>query len=708
MIDVQKLDLSFGDRQLLDGISFQLGDTEKICLAGPNGCGKTTLLRILCGEMRPDAGTIIRSKTVKIGYLRQHLGDDKGLTVYQTALEAYEEALRSHDELEALRDRVGDNHATDAELDRMDRLQDDLIRSGYYVMESETRTVLAGLGFSPERQDTPLSSFSGGWRMRVALAKVLLSQPTCLFLDEPTNHLDLESIMWLEDYIRNYSGSLILISHDRAFVDRTCDRVLEIQGGEMTYYSLPYSKYEEEKTVRYEQIVKEHKKQQDEIEGLERFVERFKAKASKATQAQSKQRQLDKIDRIELPSSVATMRLKFPEAPPTGQWVFETENLSKSFGNHMVFEDGKFAIQAKEKVVLVGPNGAGKTTLLKLILGIEQATKGVITRGANVQTAYFAQYEEPTPAECDMDLVSYVAEAHPRIVTQQIRGVLGSMLFSADDAFKKFGVLSGGERARVRLSRMLLRDCNVLILDEPTNHLDMDSKQLLMQAISDFSGTVLFVSHDRHFVEKVATRVLLVKDGRVADYPGDYAYYLHKLHSDEADAIAAPPKTENKGGERNANRKGKTNKEREKERAAQSASGPVAAAAKAEVPSVTARPHTNGVAPQAAWPSPTLAATASQTAAAAPVDATGQAGWEAKKEAERRKRKAEKRWAEIESEIAALDGKLLAVDTDLCNPDVYADSENAARLGREKQSLEGSIAALYRELESLEAEGYGG
>ncbi|HLP42046.1 MAG TPA: ABC-F family ATP-binding cassette domain-containing protein, partial [Fibrobacteria bacterium] len=636
MIDVQNLSLSFGDRQLLKGISFQLGDSEKICLAGPNGSGKTTLLRILCGEMRPDGGAIVRSRSVKIGYLRQHLGEDHGLTVYQSALQAYEEALRSHDELEALRASLGDRHPTDQELDRMDRLQDDLIRSGYYVMESETRTVLAGLGFSPERQDMPLSAFSGGWRMRVALAKVLLSQPTCLFLDEPTNHLDLESIMWLEDYIKNYSGSLVLISHDRAFVDSTCDRILEIQSGNMAYYSLPYSKYEEEKAVRHDQILREYKKQQDEIESLERFVERFKAKASKATQAQSKQRQLDKIDRIELPTTAATMRLRFPEASPTGQWVFETEGLAKAYGDKTVFRDGKFAIQARDKVVLVGPNGAGKTTLLKLILGLEDPTAGAITRGANVQTAYFAQYEEPTPVECEMDLVAYVAEAHPRIGTQQIRSVLGSMLFSADDAFKKFGVLSGGERARVRLARMLLRDCNVLILDEPTNHLDMDSKNLLMQAIADFGGTVLFVSHDRHFVEKVATRVLLVKDGKVTDYPGDYQYYLHKLHDDEpplhANPAPAPKADKPKGdGQRNQNRAGKTNKER-------------AAAAAAAMGTF---PVTHPSEP-----------------------AGGQAGWEAKKEAERQRRKAQKRWTEIEGEIAVLDSRLHAVDQALCDPEI--------------------------------------
>ncbi len=678
MIDVRKLDLSFGDRYLFKDLSFQLGDKEKICLAGPNGCGKTTLLKVMCGEQQTDGGQIIRSSSVKIGYLRQHLGEDYGATVYESALQAFGEALGKAKELDGLHAILGEREATEAELNRMDFLQDELIRSNYYTAESETRTVLAGLGFSPEEQDKPLSNMSGGWRMRVALAKVLLAQPSCLFLDEPTNHLDLESIVWLESYIRDYPGCMILISHDRAFVDRTCDRILEISNSNLVYYPVPYTRYEEEKALRMEQIIKAHKKQSDEIASLERFVERFKAKASKATQAQSKQKQIDKIERIVIPGGANTIRLKFPEAPPSGQWVFEAEDLGKAYGENRIFSGGKFGIQRGDHLVLVGPNGAGKTTLLKLLQGIEKPSEGKVTVGANVQVGYFAQYEEPTPAEAEMTLVSYLAASLPKIGDQQLRNVLGAMLFSDDDAFKKFGVLSGGERARVRMCRLLLQNCNVLILDEPTNHLDMDSKNLLMQAMHDFNGTVLFVSHDRYFVENIASRVILVKGGKVTDYPGDYHYYLDKLASD--DRYASVEKAADK------------------------------AAARAATKSNTGKPSgltklSDANAPKTAPAKPAASGNlaAVGNAAAAPVAPD----WETKKDAEKQKRKSEKRWAEIESTITDLDQKVATLDAELCLPETYADQVLSTRLARDKQHAEAALAALYLELEKLEADGHG-
>ncbi|MEO6094414.1 MAG: ABC-F family ATP-binding cassette domain-containing protein [Fibrobacteria bacterium] len=694
MIDVRNLTLTFGDRYLFKELSFQLGDREKICLAGPNGSGKTTLLKVLCGEQQTDGGQIIRSSSVKIGYLRQHLGEDGDHTVYTAALQAFAEALDFAKELDGLHMILGEREATEAELNRMDFLQDELIRSNYYTAESETRTVLAGLGFSNEEQDRPLAAMSGGWRMRVALARVLLSQPTCLFLDEPTNHLDLESIMWLESYIREYSGSMVLISHDRAFVDRTCDRIMEITNSALTYYPVPYERYEEEKASRMEQLLRAHKKQQDEIAGLERFVERFKAKASKATLAQSKQKQLDKIERIEIPTGVSTIRLKFPEAPPSGQWVFEVEDLDKAYGDNTIFRDGKFGIQRGDHAVLVGPNGAGKTTLLKLIQGIEAPTRGKVTIGSGVVVGYFAQYEEPTAAEAAMDLLSYLSASLPKIGTQQLRSVLGAMLFSDDDAFKKFGILSGGERARVRMCRLLLQNCNVLILDEPTNHLDMDSKHLLMRALDAFSGTVIFVSHDRYFVENIATRVIMVKNGKVTDYPGDYQYYLSKIladrYADEAAAAKAgkPAKSEKKP---EATKTGLT-------KLSNANAGPSAPATKAAAP-----------APKPAA-SVTVAAPVAVVASAKPPETSAPThlDWEAKKEAEKQKRKAEKRWGEIEAAISGLDQKVSTLDAELCLPETYADQALSTRLAREKKEAEDALALLYQELEQLEAEGYGG
>ncbi|MDB5102644.1 MAG: transporter [Fibrobacteres bacterium] len=696
MIDVRNLTLTFGDRYLFKELSFQLGDKEKICLAGPNGSGKTTLLKILCGEQQVDGGQIIRSSSVKIGFLRQHLGEDGDHTVYTAALQAFSEALDFSKELDGLHAILGEREATESEYNRMDFLQDELIRSNFYTAESETRTVLAGLGFSNEEQDRPLAAMSGGWRMRVALARVLLSQPTCLFLDEPTNHLDLESIMWLESYIREYSGSMVLISHDRQFVDRTCDRIMEITNSNLTYYPVPYERYEEEKALRMEQLLRAHKKQQDEIAGLERFVERFKAKASKATLAQSKQKQLDKIERIEIPTGVSTIRLKFPEAPPSGQWVFEVEDLDKAYGENTIFRNGKFGIQRGDHAVLVGPNGAGKTTLLKLIQGIETPTRGKVTIGSGVVIGYFAQYEEPTPAEAAMDLLSYLSASLPKIGTQQLRSVLGAMLFSDDDAFKKFGILSGGERARVRMCRLLLQNCNVLILDEPTNHLDMDSKHLLMRALDEFTGTVIFVSHDRYFVENIATRVILVKGGKVTDYPGDYHYYLSKILSDRYAEEQANGNGGGKAAKPSATKTGLTKLGDANAGSAPSKNNPPKPkAAAVPVPSSPGPAASNGAAVNGSSSNGTAAKPA-------PMD------WEAKKDAEKQKRKAEKRWGEIESAISGLDQKVSTLDAELCLPGTYEDPVLATRLAKEKKDAEDGLAILYKELEQLEAEGYGG
>ncbi len=639
MIDVQKISLGYGERVLFEDLSFQLGDHDKICLAGANGSGKSTLLKILCKEIQPEGGKIIVSKGSRLGYLRQHLHVSPNATVFGEAYSAFDEAISRQTELEALQTELSKRGGTEAEYIRMDFLQEELIRLEFYVAESQTRKVLAGLGFSTEQQDKPLDQFSGGWQMRVALAKVLLSQPTSLFLDEPTNHLDLESIMWLENYLTNYSGTLLLISHDRQFVDKICDCVMEIQGGELVQYSLPYSKYEEEKIMRQDQVEREYKKQQDEIKSLERFVDRFKAKASKATQAQSKQKMLDKIERIELPTSLARMRLRFPEAPPAGQWVFEVEDLDKSYGENSVFKDGKFGVKAGDKLVLVGPNGAGKSTLLRLLLQFEKPDRGTITKGHNVQVGYFAQYEEPTDQEKEMDLVSVLADAHPKISTQQIRAILGSMLFSNDDAFKKYGVLSGGERARVRLCRLLLRDCNVLVLDEPTNHLDMDSKKLLLQAVQDFTGTVIFVSHDRYFVERLATRVVLVKGGRVTEYPGDYAYYCYRIATDQGD----------EEGNDSPSKSGGKNKGQAEET---KSSG----------------------------------------------DSRGD-----KKELDKQKRKAEKRLTEIEKEIEVLEASIVKLNDELCLPEVFSNGEKTREKAEAKTNAEKQVNDLYSEYAYLSA-----
>lgn len=672
MIDVRELGLGFGARDLFKGLSFQLGDRDRLCLAGRNGTGKTTLLKVLCGEIQPDSGQVIRSSDVRIGFLRQHPENMVGATAYEAALHAFAPVLAQAQELEALHEAMGHRELSDDEMHRLDHLQDEMLRTGYYTAEAETRTVLAGLGFDDEEQNKPMAKLSGGWQMRVSLARVLLQKPTVLFLDEPTNHLDLESILWLEDWLRNHRGSMILISHDRRFVDRTCERLLEIEGGQTVAYPLPYEAYENERALRAAQKEKAYARQQDEIEKLERFVARFKAKASKATQAQSKQKQLDRIERIVLDGTVASIRLKFPEAPPSGAFVFEAEGLAKSFPDRDVFADGAFAIRAGDRCVLTGPNGAGKTTLLRTLLGLEKPTAGEVRQGHNVQVGYFAQYEEPTAEEREFTLVEWMRRCNPKAGDLLVRNLLGAMLFSDDDAFKKFGVLSGGERSRLRLCRLLLQSCNVLVLDEPTNHLDVVSKDLLLQAISDFSGTVIFVSHDRDFVEAIATRVIQVKGGRITDYPGDWDYYLAKLEADRRRSGQKEDKPQ--GG---ASKSGLA-------KSGQASSG---------------RPEKS----QPTTPAAAAKTATAESASAQAATAESTLSYEARKEAEKARRRDEKRRDELLALIAKAEARIMELDAAFLREEVYANPDEAQKVSREKREQETALATYFGEWEAVEA-----
>jgi ATP-binding cassette, subfamily F, member 3 len=671
MIDVRSLQLAFGARDLFKDMSFQLGDRDRLCLAGRNGTGKTTLLKVMAGEIQPDGGQIIRSSDVRIGFLRQHPENMVGATAYEAALHAFAPLLAKAQELEKLHAAMGEGEVSEDDLHRMDELQEDVLRGGYYTAEAETRTVLAGLGFDDEEQNKPMAKLSGGWQMRVSLARVLLQQPTVLFLDEPTNHLDLESILWLEEWLRNHRGSLILISHDRRFVDRTCERLLEIEGGQTVSYPLPYAAYEEDRALRSLQKQKAYARQQDEIEKLERFVARFKAKASKATQAQSKQKMLDRMDRIELDSTVSSIRLKFPEAPPSGAFVFEAENLGKSFVDRDVFSQGGFAIRAGDRCVLTGPNGAGKTTLLRTLLGYEKPTVGEVRLGHNVQVGYFAQYEEPTEEERGFTLVEWMRRCNPKAGDLLIRNLLGAMLFSDDDAFKLFGVLSGGERSRLRLCRLLLQSSNVLVLDEPTNHLDVVSKDLLLQAINDFTGTVIFVSHDREFVESIATRVIQVKGGKITEYPGDWDYYMAKLDSDrqhvkQGDDDGSP---------------------------SLSKSRPKNEAKVADKPKMAPTPEHLKVAKDAE----------TKGGAKSPSGESATLSYEAKKELEKARRRDEKRRDEVLAHIHKSESRLRELEAAFMKEEVYANPQESQRVAKEKAEVESALTAYFSEWEALEA-----
>ncbi len=567
MIEARNISLAFGERDLLQSVSFQLSDRGRLCLAGSNGSGKSTLFSILMGELKPDSGQVIRSGNMRMGMLRQHAEFPPEATAYSAALQAFAPVLEKARELDALHAIMGEREVTEEELHRLDVLQDAVVREGYYTAESETRSVLHGLGFHREKQDSPLSELSGGWGMRVLLAQLLLGKPDCLLLDEPTNHLDLESIVWLEGYLRNYPGSLLLICHDRRFVDRVCEGILDLRQSKLEAYPLPYERYEQERALRVAGQERSAAKAQDEIDRLTKFIDRFKAKASKASLARSAMKRRDRIEVAEVEQDGPSLRLRFPTADYAGAFAFVGEGLDKSYGSHTIFKAGTFNIQPGDKVALVGPNGAGKTTLMRILAGELAYDAGELKQGASIRAGYYAQYVELTDKDRETSILDLVKESFPKSTEGQVRAALGAMMFSGDDAFKPFGVLSGGERARVRLARLLLSPSNALLLDEPTNHLDIRSKDLLLEALGEYPGTVIFVSHDRDFCESLATHVLRVDGGRIVEYPGDYEYYLHKLEEDiereeKAAASAGPGKVKAVVA---APSEGKTDKENRKE-----------------------------------------------------------------------------------------------------------------------------------------------
>ncbi len=543
MIEARNIGMSFGERVLLQEVSFQIGDDQKLCLAGPNGAGKSTLYSILAGELTPDSGQVIRSGGLRIGWLRQQAQFPPSVTVFDAAQLAFKPLIEKADALHHLREAMGHRDLTDEETHQLDDWEDALFRGGYYSLESETRIVLDGLGFSRENQDKELRELSGGWQMRVALAQVLLGKPELMLLDEPTNHLDLESIMWLESYLKSQKGSLLLVCHDRRFVDKVCEGVLDLRQGKLREYPLPFARYEEERALRLAQQRQSAAKAQGEIDRLAKFIDRFKAKASKASLARSATKRMNRIEVEEIESDGPSMRLRFPPTDYAGNCAFRAELIAKSFGEKVIFTQGDFTISAGDKTALVGPNGAGKSTLMKLMAGELQTDAGELVRGLNARIGYYAQYVEPSPEELKKSILNLLVDANLQVTPNQVRSALGSMMFSGDDVHKQIQVLSGGERARVRLAQLLLSPSNVLLLDEPTNHLDLRSQDLLLDALESYQGTVVFVSHDRDFCEALATRVLRVDSGRIVEYPGDYAYYSHKLELDiEKEEAVVPGK----------------------------------------------------------------------------------------------------------------------------------------------------------------------
>ncbi|WBA43653.1 ABC-F family ATP-binding cassette domain-containing protein [Hymenobacter canadensis] len=525
MISISDLDFHFGSRTLYDKASLHIKPKDKIGLIGLNGRGKSTLLRILVGEYKPDGGSISMSKDVSLGFLNQDLlSYDSHESILVVAMQAFSEALELQKKIDAILLEFETNY-TDDLVEKLADLQERFESLGGYTMQARTEEILEGLGFTTEELQRPLKLFSGGWRMRVMLAKILLQQPSLLLLDEPTNHLDLPSIKWIENYLAGYEGAVIIVSHDREFLDRTTNTTVEVTGGKLVPYAGNYSYYIEEKLERNLIQKGAFENQQAQIKQAERFIERFKAKASKAKQAQSRVKALDKLERIEdVAGDDAKVNIKFNFTVAPGRHILRMEHVGKKYGEKIIFRDTHVHIERGDKIALIGANGKGKSTLMRLVAGQEAPTNGNHQLGHNVIMSFYAQHQLES-LRVENEILQEMIEAGSRRSEMELRSVLGSFLFTGEEVYKKIKVLSGGEKSRVALAKTLISEANFLLLDEPTNHLDMQSVNILIQALDQYQGTYIVISHDRFFVENVANKIWYIEDFQLKEYPGTYAEY---------------------------------------------------------------------------------------------------------------------------------------------------------------------------------------
>jgi ATP-binding cassette, subfamily F, member 3 len=529
VIQLSSISKSFGDRVLLDSVTWQIDDRERVGLTGPNGAGKTTLLKMLAGLDEPDGGTIVKPAGLTIGYLPQDGLEYSGRTLREEASLAFKPLLDMKAEIAALENRLGDEQASHEEhetmLSRYSELQDEFRRSDGYTIELKVTTVLRGLGFSDDDLEKRTETFSGGWQMRIALARLLLGRPGLLLLDEPTNHLDLDARNWLEEYLSDYPHAVILVSHDRFFLDAVVTRITEIGMRTLTDYVGNYSAYIKERDARMDRLRQQKRDQDEEIERMQAFINRFRYQATKASQVQSRIKMLDKVVRIEIPPERKRVRFHFPQCQKSGRMVMELKHVRKAYGATRVFGDVNLHIERGDRIALIGPNGVGKSTLMRMLSGVEAPDTGERAEGHQMVMQYFAQ-DEAAKLDPTQTVYTTLAGDSPIQMVPHIRTILGGFLFSGDDIEKPVRVLSGGERTRLAVARMLLRPANTLLLDEPTNHLDLDSKDVLLDALEDFGGTLIFVSHDRYFVDKLATKIIEIGHGDASVYPGDYESFL--------------------------------------------------------------------------------------------------------------------------------------------------------------------------------------
>lgn len=647
-VQFSQVSLAFGDRDILKNVSVNLMTGTKAALTGANGAGKSTLIKVMAGLIKPDSGSRICQKETRIAYLPQSGLTHHGCSLKEEADRAFEFGYDIQKQIDQIGEQLEKGTGnTDNLLATQAELIAKLEESGWHRREATAESVLMGLGFSQEDLQKQTEEFSGGWQMRIALAKALMQNPDILLLDEPTNYLDIEARTWLEKFLSNYKGAFLLVSHDRYFLDVTVNEVYELFGGDLKRYKGNFTHYEQVREVELKTLIAEYEKQQDEIAKLQDFIRRFGVQATKAAQAQERQKQLDKIlaQKIEIPESLKKIHFKFPEAPHAGHLVLRTKGLTKSYdGKTNVIENLDLTVENGEMLVVAGRNGAGKSTLLRMLAGVDPITSGEVIPGTGVKIGYFSQDNAET-IKGGETILEYVESQAPTELIPKVRDMLGSFLFRGDDVFKSLNVLSGGEKSRIALLQLLLRANNLLILDEPTNHLDMHSKDVLMNALKDFGGTVIFVSHDRGFIEGLATKVLELKPGSHREFPGNYKYYMERIEAEEAGIVG------------------------QFERGTGIATSSVNSTKTSEVK----------------------------------TDATKSAGklnWEEQKKIEAERRKNEKEAARLETEIAKAEEEKSALESKMALPEVYSNGAKAKEVQQKIDETTKKIETLTHEWET--------
>ena len=637
-VQFSQVSLAFGDRDILKNVTINLQTGSKVALTGANGAGKSTLIKVLAGLVPPDSGSRAVQKECRIAYLPQSGLTHHGCTLREEADKAFEfgyELQRRIDEIGGQLERGEGN--TDSLVSQQAELIQKLEDSGWHRREAAAESVLLGLGFARTDFDRDTAEFSGGWQMRIALAKALMQGPDILLLDEPTNYLDIEARSWLEQFLQNFKGGFLLVSHDRYFLDVTINEVYELFNGDLKRYPGNFSHYEKVREVELKTLIAAYEQQQEEINKLEDFIRRFGYKATKAAQAQEYQKKLEKMERIEIPESLKKIHFSFPPAPHSGRLVFRMNGITKSYdGSHNVLDNLELTLENGERLVVAGRNGAGKSTLLRIIAGEDKDFSGETIPGAGVQIGYFSQDNAETIRGKET-IIDYLEARAPLELIPKLRDMLGAFLFRGDDVYKSLDVLSGGEKSRIALLQLLLSPVNLLVLDEPTNHLDIHSKDVLLTALRDFGGTVIFVSHDRAFIEQLATRVLELKPGQFKNYPGNYEFYMEQLAKNAEGTVVEPVETTAAGSKTSSS---------------------------------------------------AVVSTSSTTVSTA---AAGQLSWEEQKRLDAERRKAEKEVSRLEEKITELEEKKSELENKLADPAVYSNGEKAKAVQREIEELAAQI-----------------